>query len=205
MTDQEGFFPPPGELTRKPRSNWVKDAAAAKRSRREDGSPFHSPPPPICKMFRVQEKGGGRNMGHTRCSLQPPSLATNSRFCAKHEVPRIARGTKIERLFVENRKKEKKYRYHFAICLSSGWKKEALFSIPFLVFLLYPLEKFIVVSASLFLLLLRGKLPIKRTTEKKIISLLTDFFCLFRKGNRSFPPPTGKPQQEDSSLSLLLP
>ncbi len=119
--------------------------------------------------------------------LQILDFVQNARFPVKRA------GRKIERLFVENRKKEKKYRYHFAICLSSGWKKGALFSIPFLVFLLYPLEKFIVVSARLsFPPFAAWETSHKKNNGKKDYFFAHGFFFIFSKGKPKFSSSYGK-------------
>ncbi len=142
-------------------------------------------------------------MGHTRCAVQPPSLATNSRFCAKHEVSRKARGAKIERLFVENMKKEQIIPISFRH-LSFLWLEEGS---PILHSLscLPPLStREIYCRLRLSFLLAAWETSHKRTTKKRLF-LCSRIFFLCRKGNRRSPPPTGKPQQEDFSPPCLLP
>ncbi len=102
-------------------------------------------------------------MGHTRCAVELPSLEELTLFDSVQNTVFPALHENRTAFFARQENK----RNTDIISPSVFPLEEALFSIPFLVFLLYPLEKFIVVSASLFLLLLRGKLPIKRTTETR--------------------------------------
>ena len=162
--------------TRPITSNWVKMLPQLKEAGgRMD--PLSTSSPPICKMFRVQEKGEGGEIWGTRDVLCNHHLWRNERLSILCKTRRFPHCTKIERHLRKRKKKKRNTDIISPSVFSSGWKPYSPFS-----FLSSSFIHSRNLLSSLFLLLLRGKLPIKEQ-RKKDYFFAHGFFSLFTCGD----------------------